>query len=310
MMGCKNPMVRRGKHFQNSDDIYSVQLRRALRQETVVRRLLLCAALISGLVVCAILVFLAYFSLPLLFQGQGARILAWRWRPFQGDFGILPMVIGSCLLAFSALLSAYPLGLGLCGFAFRQQHKPWGRLVLGIVRLMTGVPTVVYGFVSVFLLVPLIRSCFAQGTGFCWLTACLTLSLLILPTIVLLIWAQLEQTAPEVRLAAMAVGLTPSQELLWVHLPQASRGLVAAAVLGFGRAAGDTLVALMLAGNAAQIPYSPLDSLRTLTSHIALIVATDSTSLAYQSVFAAGLILFGLAATVNLALRWLKSPPL
>jgi phosphate transport system permease protein len=300
-------ILRRGP-VPGAPDISSRQLRRASRREAVVRAVLLAATLISGLAVCAILGFLLYFSLPLVLQGQVGQILAWRWRPFQGDFGILPMVVGSLLLAFSALLLAYPLGVGLCGFAFSQRQKPWGRLILVVVRLMTGVPTVVYGFVSVFLLVPLIRTYFAQGTGFCWLAAALILSLLILPTIVLLIWAQLEQTAPEVSLAAMALGFTPSQELLWVLLPQASRGLLAAAVLGFGRAVGDTLVALMLAGNAPQIPHSLLDALRTLTSHIALVLATDSTSLAYQSVFAAGLILFTMAAVVNLALRWLKAP--
>lgn len=301
-------MILIGRHLQSPRHITSGQLRGAFRQEAIVRRVLFCATLISGLAVSAILGFLVYFSLPLVFQGQGARIFAWHWRPFEGGFGILPMVIDSLLLAFSALVLAYPLGLGLCGFAFRQRPKPWGRVVLAIVRLMTGIPTVVYGFVSVFLLVPVVRNSFAQGTGFCWLTAALTLSMLILPTIVLLIWTQLEATTPEVSLAATALGFTPSQEFLWVHLPQASRGLMAAAVLGFGRAVGDTLVALMLAGNAARIPQSPLDSLRTLTSHIALVLATDSTSLAYQSIFASGLILFGIAAAVNLVLRCLKTP--
>jgi phosphate transport system permease protein len=287
----------------------SRRIRRASRRETLIRRALLSATLISGLAICAILGFLVYFSLPLISQGQVGDILSWRWRPFQGDFGILPMIVGSLLLAFSALFLAYPVGVGLCGFAFSQQQKPWGRMLLGIVRLMTGAPTVVYGFVSVFLLVPLVRNWFERGTGFCWLTACLTLSILILPTIVLLIWSQLEQTAPETRLAAIALGFTPSQEVLWVLFPQASRGLAAAAVLGFGRAVGDTLVALMVAGNAPQIPHSPLDALRTLTAHIALVLATDSTSLAYGSVFASGLILFCTAAMVNLALRRLKAPP-
>lgn len=301
-------MATKSNHFPGRGAVVSPQRRRVSRREALVRGACLGATIISGLAVCAILGFLVYFSLPLIFQGQAGQIFTWRWRPFQGDFGILPMIMGSLLLAFAALLLAYPLGVGLCGFVFSQQQKPWGRLVLAVVRLMTGVPTVVYGFVSVFLLVPLIRTYFARGTGFCWLTATLTLSLLILPTIVLLIWGQLEQTPPETRLAAMASGFTPSQEFLWVLLPQATRGLLAAAVLGFGRAVGDTLVALMLAGNAPQIPHSPLDSLRVLTSHIALVLATDSTSLAYQSVFASGLILFGMAAVVNLALRWLQSP--
>jgi phosphate transport system permease protein len=302
-------MASRSNRLSDPGAAVSRHIRRASRRETLVRGALLGATLISGLAICAILGFLVYFSLPLVSQGQVGDILAWRWRPFQGDFGILPMVVGSLLLAFSSLLLAYPVGVGLCGFAFSQQHKPWGRLMLAVVRLMTGVPTVVYGFVSVFLLVPLVRTWFERGTGFCWLTACLTLSLLILPTIVLLIWSQLEQTTPETRLAAIALGFTPSQEVLWVHFPQASRGLAAAAVLGFGRAVGDTLVALMVAGNAPQIPHSPLDALRTLTAHIALVLATDSTSLAYGSVFASGLILFCTAAMVNLALRRLKAPP-
>ena len=167
---------------------FNQRVRQVSRREALIRGALWGATLISGLAVCAILGFLVYFSLPLVFQGQVGQILAWRWRPFQGDFGILPMIIGSLLLAFSALLLAYPLGVGLCGLVFSQQQKPWGRLIMTVVRLMTGFPTVVYGFVSVFLLVPLVRTYFAQGTGFCWLTASLTLGLLILPTIVLLIW--------------------------------------------------------------------------------------------------------------------------
>ncbi len=146
----------------------------SFRQEALVRGVLFCATLISGLAVGAILGFLVYFSLPLVIQGQAGQVFAWRWRPFQGDFGILPMIVGSLLLAFSALLLAFPLGVGLCGFVLRQRPKPWGRLVLAVVRLMTGIPTVVYGFVSVFLLVPLIRTWFAQGPGFNWLAATLS----------------------------------------------------------------------------------------------------------------------------------------
>jgi phosphate transport system permease protein len=89
--------------------------------------------------------------------------------------------------------------------------------------------------------------------------------------------------------------------------PLASLGLWAAAVLGFSRALGDTIIALMVAGNAAQIPHSLLDSIRTLTSHIALVVATDSTSRAYQSIFISGLILIGITVAVNLTLRRLQS---
>ena len=119
--------------------------------------------------------------------------------------------------------------------------------------------------------------------------------------------SQLSQVDATLRLATAALGLSPVQELLWVILPLCSRGIVAAGILGFGRALGDTLVALMLSGNAPQLPHSPLDAIRTLTAHIALVVATDSQSTAYNSIFASGLIIFSLTAAINLTLRRLRA---
>jgi phosphate transport system permease protein len=281
--------------------------RRLQRREAGFHALCAGLAVISCLSVFAILGFLLYFTWPLVAEGHLARILAWHWRPFQGQFGILPMIVGSACLAASSLVVAYPVGLGICGFAHGLGPRPLARVVMAGIHFMTGIPTVVYGFVAVFLLVPRIRGVFPQGTGVSWLAASLTLSLLILPTIVLLIHAQLRQVDAGVRLAITALGFTPAQGLLRILLPLSHRGLLAALVLGFARAVGDTLIALMLAGNAPQVPHSLLDSLRTMTANIALVVATDSHSLAYHSIFACGLILFGLTLLVNLALRWLQS---
>jgi phosphate transport system permease protein len=255
----------------------------------------------------AILGFLSYFALPIFTEGHLAEILSWEWRPFQGRFGILPMTVGSLYLAIAAMALAYPLGLGLCGFAHGLGPRFLRGPVMGLIHFMTGIPTVIYGFVSVIFLVPLVRGAFPESTGSSWLTAALTLSLMILPTIVLLVHTQLQQVDARVRLVSAALGFSPAQTLLWVLRPLASRGLWAAAVLGFSRALGDTIIALMVAGNAPQVPHSLLDSIRTLTSHIALVVATDSTSQAYQSIFASGLILFGVTAAVNLTLRRLQS---
>jgi phosphate transport system permease protein len=277
------------------------------RRQSVIKGLLLGATIISCGSVLAILGFLSYFAVPIFSEGHLAEIFAWEWRPFQGRFGILPMVAGSLCLAAAALALAFPLALGLCGFANGLGPRPLGRPLMGLIHFMTGIPTVIYGFVSVIFLVPLVRGLFPESTGYSWLTATLTLSLMILPTIVLVIQAQLQQVDARVRLAAAALGFSPAQTLLWVIAPLASRGLWAAAVLGFSRAIGDTIIALMVAGNAAQVPHSLLDSIRTLTAHIALVVATDSTSQAYQSIFASGLILFGLTTAVNLTLRRLQA---
>lgn len=271
----------------------------------VVERLLLGATAVSALSVLAIFGFLLVFTLP-VFQGDAlSSLLSWRWQPLQGEFGTLPMLAGSLSLAGSAVALAYPLGLGVCCFAHGLGPAWASRPLLGSIRFMTGVPTVVYGLVSVFLLVPLIRSGLS-GSGFSWLAALLTLSVLVLPTIVLLIDSQFRLARSEIRLTAAALGFTPVQQLLRLILPLSSRGLAIAATLGFGRAIGDTLIPLMLAGNAPQPPHSLLDPIRTLTSHIALVVATDSQSAAYSSLFACGLILFVVSVLVNLGLRSLR----
>ncbi len=278
---------------------------RALR-ERLARGLLRLAALLTVGAVLAILGFLLWFSLPLADPEGLSQVLSWRWRPFQGEFGILPMLCGSLLLSVSAMAMALPVGVGVCCFAHGVGPRRPAALVMALVRLMTSVPTVVYGFAAVFLLVPLVRAAF-WGSGFSWLAAALVLGLLVLPTVVLVLHTQFALVEPRVRLTCAALGLTRAQAVARVVLPAARRGLLAATALGFGRAVGDTLVPLMLAGNAAQVPGSPLDSMRTLTAHIALVVATDSQSAAYLSLFACGLILFSITVAVNLTLRRLRA---
>jgi len=269
-------------------------------------RLLHCAAAVSALSVLAIFGFLLWFSLPVFQGGALAALFSWHWRPMQGEFGILPMIAGSLCLALPTMLIAFPVALGLCAFIHGMGPAWAARPLIGMVRFMTSIPTVVYGLVSVFLLVPLLRSSLS-GSGFSWLAAMLTLSLLVLPTIVLILDNQFRMIQSEIGLGALALGLTPAQQLLRLTLPLSSRGLLMAAALGFGRAIGDTLIPLMLAGNAPLLPHSLLDSIRTLTSHIALVVATDSQSAAYSSLFACGLILFIASFLVNLGLHDLRN---
>lgn len=264
------------------------------------------AAVFSALIVLVLFGFLTYFTLPLFSEGKLVELFSTHWQPFHGEFGILPMLAGTLALAISALLIAYPVGLGICLFVHGLGPVWLARPVLVLIHCMTGIPTVIYGFVAVFLLVPLLRNSFAHGTGFSLLAASLTLSTMILPTIVLLINSQLQQIVPSLHLTAAALGISRVQELTRISLPAASYGLLAAAILGFGRAVGDTLIALMVSGNAAQIPDSAFGSIRTLTAHIALVVATDSQSTTYHSLFASGMILFLTTALVNLVLQKIK----
>ena len=277
----------------------------SLTTSRLTERVLFCVTAVSALSVLAIFAFLLWFALPVFRDEALASLLSWHWRPLRGEFGILPMLAGSLCLAVSSMLLAYPLALGICCFVHGAGPARAARPLLAVVRFMTSVPTVVYGLVSVFLLVPIIRSAFS-GAGFSWLAAGVTLAVLIVPTLVLLIDGQFLQVQEGIGQTAAALGFTPVQQLLRLTLPLSRRGLGMAAALGFGRAIGDTLIPLMLAGNAARPPQSLLDPLRTLTSHIALVVATDSQSLVYSSLFACGVFLFLVSLLVNLGNQALR----
>jgi len=273
--------------------------------DTWLRRILGAAATLSAAAVLAILGALVGSCLPLLRSGDFLEVVTGRWRPYgaSATFGIAPMILGSAAVALLAVALAFPAAVGVCSFAHGVGPRWLRRPVLAAVHFMTSVPTVVLGFVSMVLLVPRLRQAFATGSGFCLLAAAVTLAVLVLPTVALVIHVHLRLVDPGVRLACDALGLSAAEAQAHVLFPLARRGLVTAAVLGFARALGDTLIALMVAGNAAQWPTSPLESVRTLTAHVALVLATDAASPEYRSVAVAGLLLFLLTATLTLSIR-------
>jgi phosphate transport system permease protein len=174
---------------------------------------------------------------------------------------------------------------------------------MGILRFMTAIPTVVYGFAAVFVLVPLIRNALG-GSGFCWLAAGTVLSIQGIPTMALLMNEALCSVEAETSLTAAALGMTQLQNLSRIVIPAACPWLISAAVLGFGRALGDTLLPTMLAGNAVQFALSPLDSMRTLTAHIGLVLSSDIGGGEHQSLLlSGGLLLAGSVLVILLARR-------
>lgn len=259
------------------------------------------AAALALLGIALLFVMIVAFALPLFAEGGAGGPFSWVWQPYQGRFGILPMLIGSLLLAGTALLAGWPLALGVCCWMLAAPGSG-ASLVRSAVRFMTAVPTVVYGFAGVFLLTPPVRQALG-GTGLCWLSAGIMLTLLVLPTMVLVLEAGLTSRLERLCPGGQALGFS-RLDLLWLFvLPASRKTLISAAVLGFGRAVGDTLIPLMLAGNAPQIPESLAQSLRTLTSHMALVTANEVGGAAYSSLFVAGTLLLGVNAAVSLTLR-------
>ena len=260
----------------------------------------LLAAWLAGASVCAVFALIACFALPVVFSAQGGQIFNWVWRPDTHEFGILPMIVGSLLLSVSALLLSWPLAVGVaCTIQDGGKNHLFGGTVAGIIRFMTTIPTVVYGFAAVFLLVPIVREAAGKGSGLCWLSAALMLALLILPTMVLVMDSAMRTKEKDVRITAAALGFTRSQTLACLVLPASRRWLLTAAILGFGRAVGDTLIPLMLTGNAPHVPKSLFGSLRTLTAHMGLVTATEVGGPAYNSLFVAGGLLLAVYAMLG-----------
>ncbi|MDL2290482.1 ABC transporter permease subunit [Desulfovibrio sp. OttesenSCG-928-F20] len=275
------------------------------RQESRLALLTRLAAVLALLGVALLFAMIALSAIPaFLHQGEGG-VFGWSWRPYQGEFGILAMLCGSVILGASALLLAWPLSLAICCFTISRPESPFAALSRGCIRLMTAIPTVAYGFAAIFLVTPLVRAGLG-GSGFCWLTAALVLTLLILPTMVLVLEAGLSARLEKLCPGGLALGFD-RLDLLWFFvLPQSRKVLLAAALLGIGRAVGDTLLPLMLAGNAPQVPQGLGDSMRTLTAHMALVTANEVGGAAYNSLFAAGALLLLITAITSLTLRRLQ----
>jgi phosphate transport system permease protein len=265
----------------------------------------LLSALLSASITIFILSFMFLFSLPLFRGGKIVEFLRLGWRPYDGKFGVLQMMVGTVIIASFAILIATPFGIGCSALISVFSQRNFGRFLRKLVEFMTGIPTVIYSFVAIFLLVPLIREIFQKGTGMCVLSASIMLALLILPTIVLFLTDAFNSVPKSYLNAAEALGATPVQKLIYVIIPSAWKGIISGLVLAAGRAAGDTMISLMIAGNALQIPKGLSDAARTLTSHIALIIASDYESPEFKSIFVCGLILFAFTMLIVLILRLL-----
>jgi phosphate transport system permease protein len=275
-------------------------------QERLFERGFFLAAAASGAATWLIFGFMLVLGLPLLRSGLFVDLLTGAWAPAVGAYGIFPMVAGTLAISLLSLILAFPVSLGCAGFAAAIGPAWLARPFRRMVQLMTGIPTVIYGFVGIFLLVPIVRGLHGGGSGLCILSAALMLAALISPTMILFFSDSLDRVPKSFRDAADALGATPSQKLRLVMLPHAKEGILSGLILAFGRAVGDTMIALMIAGNAVQVPESVFDAARALTAHIALVIAADTESLEFKSIFVCGLVLYLFVGLMIAGLRLLS----
>lgn len=262
-----------------------------LRDQVLTGVLWGCASL-AGVILFGILAFLIIESVPAL-QHIGMERFATdsAWHPTDGQFFLLPMILGTLFTTTGALLLATPIGILSAIFCQWYAPLPIAHLYRRLIELLAGIPSVVYGLWGLVVLVPLIGQ--LQPPGSSLLAGIIILALMILPTMALLAQASIANVPQEYVRGGAALGLGQWAILRRIVLPSARSGLFTAMLLGTGRAMGETMAVLMVCGNIVQIPQQIFDPVRTLTANIALEMAY-ATSDHRSALFVSGLILMGM----------------
>jgi len=256
------------------------------------------SASVSFIVLLAIFVFIFRSGLP-AFEEIGVLdfMFGTVWRPGQGAYGILVMVVGSLQVTVGALLLAVPLGIA-CAILLAEVAPPRVRQILRpAVELLVGIPSVVYGLVGMVLLLPAVREYFG-GTGASVLAASIVLTAMVLPTIISISEDSIRAVPAAYKEGALALGATRWQTIWRVLLPAARSGIGASIVLGMGRAIGETMAMIMVIGNCIKFAETPLDCTRTLTGNIAVEIGY-ATGTHRSALFATGIVLLIFILFIN-----------
>ncbi len=273
-------------------------MKKPQRNERLVRLGFLAVALSAVSALAVITIFIFSEGAPIMFKYGFRKFLAGMdWYPSEKSFGLLPMITGSLMVTLGALAIGVPFGLGCAVTLTEFSSRRMRRIIKPVIELLAGIPSVVYGFMGVVILVPFIRKTFG-GPGLSVLAASVILGVMILPTIISISIDSLMAVPSTYREGSIALGATRWQTTRMVLFPAARSGIVASIILGMGRAVGETMAVIMVAGNAVDIPGSPFAPVRTLTSNIALEMGYASGE-HRQALFATGVILFVIIMILN-----------
>jgi phosphate transport system permease protein len=268
-------------------------------QEKIIEKILMVLAFSAIGLLLLITIFIFREGLPVILKiGLPDFLFSAKWAPTKGHFGILSMIISSLAVTFMAILLGVPLALA-CAITLAEfcPHR-WLLILKPTIELLAGIPSVVFGFLGVILLVPIIRE-YLGGPGLSLLASSVILAIMILPTITSISIDALQAVPLLYKEGSLAMGATHWQTVRYVLLPAARSGVVTAIILGMARAIGETMAVIMVAGNALKIPTSLLDPVRTLTSTIALEMGYSSGD-HRMALFAAGIVLFVFIMGLNI----------
>jgi len=276
--------------------------------ELVVEGLIFASGIASIIFVILIFTFLLKEGV-MLFRETGIFdfLLGQRWYPISDPpkFGILPLILGSIWVTVGATLIAVPLSIA-CAIFIGEIAPGWLKEILKAgVELLAAIPSIVLGFIGLVTLVPLVKRVFGLPTGLTALSGSIMLAFMAIPTIVSIMEDALNTVPKSYRAGSIAMGATKWQTIWRIVLPSASTGIMAAVMLGIGRVIGETIAVMMITGNAAVIPKTLFQPVRTMTATIAAemgeaVQGSDH----YFALFAIGIVLFMITFAVNLAADW------
>ncbi|MDF2684910.1 MAG: phosphate transporter, inner rane subunit PstC [Clostridia bacterium] len=264
-------------------------------------------ALMSIFAVLLICLFLFANGIPAMAKvGLFDFLLGTNWAPsdIPPSFGILPMILGSIYITAGAILIGVPIGILTAVFMATSCPKSIYKFLKPAVELLAGIPSIIYGFFGLVVIVPFIRSLFG-GTGNSILAASILLGIMILPTVIGISESAIRAVPKIYYEGALALGATHERAIFFTVLPAAKSGILAALVLGIGRAIGETMAVIMVAGNQARMPAGILKGIRTLTSNI-VIEMGYAAELHREVLIATGVVLFIFILLINILFSVIK----
>lgn len=274
-------------------------------KERIMKLVFLVTAMASIIAVIVICGFLFVNGVPAIKEiGVKEFLLGMEWLPMQEIFGILPMIVGSIYVTAGAIIIGVPIGIFSAVYLVRFCNEKVYKIVKPAVELMAGIPSIVYGFFGLVVIVPAFQTIFG-GSGKGLLTASLLLGIMILPTIISVVESSLRAVPEHYYEGALALGATRERSMFFVTIPAAKSGVLAGVALGIGRAIGETMAVVMVAGNQPIIPDSILSGVRTMTSNVVLEMGYAS-GLHREALIATAVVLFVFILLINLSFSALK----
>lgn len=273
--------------------------------EQTMRFVFLAAACVSIAATITICIFLFANGVPAMLKiGLKNFIFGLKWKPSIDLYGIFPMIVGSITVTLGALILGVPLGLFTAVFLARYCPKQLYNFFESGVKLLAGIPSVVYGFFGLTVIVPAIRNIFG-GNGTSILAASIVLAIMILPTIISVSESSIRAVPSLYFEGSLALGACKERSIFLVELKAAKSGIMAGIILGLGRAVGETMAVIMVAGNQAILPRSLVKGIRTLTANIVLEMGYAA-DLHRDALIATSVILFIFILIINLCFSVLK----